>query len=383
MLVKKQASILMTPGPTMVPAAVMAAEAQPMIHHRTAEYSQVFARVCDGLRYVVQTKEPVLTYPAAGTGAMEAAVANFFSPGDAVLAISIGVFGDRFASIAKAYGLAVEKIAVPWGQSVDLAEVKEALTKKDYRGVLVTHNETSTGAMNDIRGVAALVSRTPALCVVDAVSSLGALNLEMDNWQIDVVVAASQKALMTAPGLAFLAASPRAVAAHREAKCPRFYWDYQRNLAAYAKEPPQNPYTPAVSLIRGLDVALTMLRQEGLPEVFRRHTRLAQATRAGVEGLGLRLFAAPQAQSDCITSIAMPEGIDGEKVKKLMGQAGVIAAGGQDSLKGAVVRIGHMGYVDGNDVLLALQALETAMEQVGYPVTPGAAVAAALPSLRD
>ncbi len=371
----------MTPGPTMVPSAVMAAEAQPMIHHRTAEYSEVFSRVCQGLQYVFQTKEPVLTYPSAGTGAMEAAIANFFSPGDKVLAISIGVFGDRFASIAAAYGLDVEKLSVPWGQCVDLAAVSSCLELKSYKGVLITHNETSTGAMNDIRAVAELVNRTEALYVVDAVSSMGALDLQMDNWKVDVVVAASQKALMTAPGLAFLAASPKAVAAGKTAKCPRFYWDYQRNLAAYHKEPPQNPYTPAVSLIRGLDVALQMLQAEGLPQVFKRHQQLANATRGAVEALGLELFACEAARSDCITSIAMPEGIDGEKVKKLMGAAGVIAAGGQDSLQGAVVRIGHMGYVDANDILLAVNALEIALGQVGYPVKAGTAVAAALAHL--
>jgi aspartate aminotransferase-like enzyme len=368
----------MTPGPTMVPAAVMAAEAQPMIHHRTAEYSEIFSRVCCGLQYVFQTNEPVLTYPSAGTGAMEAAIVNFFSPGDKVLAISIGVFGDRFASIATAYGLDVEKLSVPWGQCVDLAAVSSCLELKSYRGVLITHNETSTGAMNDIRAVAELVSRTEALYVVDAVSSMGALDLQMDNWKIDVVVAASQKALMTAPGLSFLAASQKAVAAGKTAKCPRFYWDYQRNLAAFLKEPPQNPYTPAVSLIRGLDVALQLLKEEGLPQVFQRHQRLAHATRGAVEAIGLKLFAAEAARSDCITSIAMPEGVDGEKVKKLMGAAGVVAAGGQDSLKGAVVRIGHMGYVDANDILLAVNALETALNQVGYQVKAGTAVAAAV-----
>lgn len=371
--------LLMTPGPTMVPPAVLAAEGEVMIHHRTSEYGELFAEINRNLQSVFQTKNPVLTYPAAGTGGLEAAVVNFFSPGDPVLVVSIGVFGDRFAAIAKAFGLEVTKLDVPWGQAVDPTAVEEAVKEGQYKGVFVTHNETSTGAVNDIEAIGKVLTGKDTLYVVDAVSSLGALDLQTDAWGVDVVITSSQKALMAPPGLAFMSVSERAWEAAKSAKCPKFYWDALKARKAMEKNPPQNPYTPAVSLLRGLNVALKMILAEGLPAVFARHHRLAEATREAVRALGLPLFAAERAQSDCITSIAMPEGLDGEKVKKLMSNRyGVIVAGGQEDLKGKVVRIGHMGYVNEQDVLQAIAAFEQALRDEGYPVELGSGVAAAM-----
>lgn len=372
----------MTPGPTMVPPAVLAAEAEVMIHHRTAEYGKLFAEVNEKLQYVFQTASPVITYPAAGTGGLEAAVVNFFSPGDQVLVTSIGVFGDRFATIAKTFGLDVKKLSVPWGQAVTPELVEEELKKGNYKAVFVTHNETSTGAFNNIEAIGKILKGKDVLFVVDAVSSLGALDLQTDNWGVDIAVTASQKALMAAPGLAFMSVSDRAWERAKTATCPKFYWDALKARKAMEKNPPQNPYTPAVSLLRGISISLQMIKEEGLQQVFDRHYRLAEATRKAVEALGLPLFAVVGARSNCITSIAMPEGLDGEKVKKHMSSRyGVIVAGGQEDLKGKVVRIGHMGYVNEQDVIQAIAAFEQALKDEGYPVTLGAGVKVAMEML--
>ena len=374
----KKENLLMTPGPTMVPHRVLAAEARPMIHHRTSEYSEIFAAVNEGLAYVFQTKAPILTYPAAGSGVMEAAIANFFSAGDSVLAVSIGVFGNRFYKIALAFGLDADIYDVEWGSAADPDEIIRRLNEKKYKAVLITHNETSTGANNDIKRVAELMRGRDELLIVDAVSALGALEMRQDEWGIDVVITASQKALMASPGLAFMSVSDRAWKAYETAKLPKFYWDAGKALDSLRKNPPQNPYTPAVSLIRGLKESLDMIKEEGLENIFARHTRLANATRAAVEALGLECFADKAARSDCITSIRIPEGIDGEKVKKSMANYGVVAAGGQEDLKGKVVRIGHMGYCSEQDVLIAIAAFERALADNGVKVKAGEGVTAAM-----
>ncbi|MCC5912171.1 MAG: alanine--glyoxylate aminotransferase family protein [Clostridiaceae bacterium] len=374
----KKEKLLMTPGPTMVPHEVLMAEAAPMIHHRTPEYSDLFTQLNKNLQIVFQTKNSVLTYPAVGTGGLEAAVVNFFSPGDQVLVTSIGVFGERVATIAKAFGLKVDKLAMPLGKAVTTELIEERLKTKNYRGIFVTHNETSTGAFNNIKAIGEVIKDKNILFIVDAVSSLGGLELKTDEWGIDVVVTASQKALMASPGLTFLSISDRAFEIAKTSKCPKFYWDVLKAKAAMEKPSPQNPYTPAVSLIRGVNKALELIIEEGLQEVFERHSRLAEATRHAVEALGLKLFATEGARSDVITSIKMPEGIDGEGIKKIMSEKhGVIIAGGQQDLKGKIIRIGHMGYVDEGDLIKTIAALEKALLEVGYTVTLGAGVTAA------
>lgn len=369
----------MTPGPTMVPPAVLMAGGEPMIHHRTPEYSQLFRELNKNLKTIFQTQNPVLTFPAAGTGGLEAAVVNFFSPGDRVLCTSIGVFGDRVATIAKAFGLNVEKLTVPLGEAVDPRIIEEKLKEQNYKGVFVTHNETSTGAYNDIEAIGKITKNKDILLIVDAVSSLGGLDLKTDEWGVDVVITASQKALMAPPGLTFLSVSNKGWEAAQNSTSPKFYWDVIKARKAMEKPSPQNPYTPAVSLLRSVNKALELIIEEGLQEVFHRHSQLAKATRAAVEALGLKLFAAPQARSNVITSIKMPEGIDGEKVKKQMAEKyGVITAGGQEDLKGKILRIGHMGYVHEGDIIQTIAALEKALIDVGYPIEKAVGIKAAL-----
>lgn len=369
----------MTPGPTIVPASVLTAEGEPAIHHRTKEYGQLFQEFNENLQYVFQTKNPVITFPGAGTGGLEAAVVNFFSPGDKILVVSIGFFGDRFAEIASIFGLDVELLAVPWGQSVDPSNIKTKINENDYKAVLVTHNETSTGACNNIYQISKVLAGKDLLFIVDAVSSLGALDLQTDAWGVDVAITASQKALMSPPGLTFLSVNEKGWEAAKTAKCPKYYWDIIKAKESMEKELPQNPYTPAVSLIRGCNVALNMIKEEGLQRVFKRHTRLARMLQVAVKAIGLEFFAAEKARSQCITSIVMPQGIDGEKVRKRMSnEHNVIIAGGQEKLKGKIIRIGHMGYVYDEDILETIKALEHSLKDEGYPVQLGIGIQEAM-----
>lgn len=368
--------LLMTPGPTMVPPRVLAAESSVMIHHRTSEYEKLFSEVCSGLQYVFQTSNPVLTFPSAGTGGLEAAICNFFSPGDSVLAVSIGVFGDRFASIAKQFGLDVDKLSYKQGEAADPNEIASKVQEKKYKAVLITHNETSTGVTNDIASVSDALAASGVMLIVDAVSSMGALDLKTDDWGLDVVITASQKALMAAPGLAFVSVSEKALQEAEKATLPKYYWDILK--AKKSMEKAQNPYTPAVSLLRGLSESLAMIREEGLENVFYRHSRLAEAVRQAAIALDLDFFAAEGFRSDCITSILMPEGLNGEKIKDIMDGLGVIIAGGQDDLKGKIIRIGHMGYVDENDIIVTIATLEQALKVSGMSIELGSGVAAVL-----
>ena len=379
----KKEKLLMTPGPTTVPSAVLAAGGEAMIHHRTPEYYQLFKKLNDKLKRVFQTQNPVVTFASSGTGGLEASVVNFLSPGDRVLCISIGVFGDRVADMAKTFGLVVDKLDVQLGWGVDPEIVAKKLAAEDYKAIFVTHNETSTGANNDIQAIGRLTKDRETLLIVDAVSSLGGLDLQTDNWGVDVVVTASQKALMGPPGLAFVSVSDKAWRAAEKSKMPKFYWDLLKARQSLEKPSPQNPYTPAVSLIRSANKALGLILEEGLQEVFARHTCLAEATRGAVEALGLELFANTNVRSDVITSVAMPDGIDGDEVKKIMSEKyGVIIAGGQQKLKGKIVRIGHMGYVTEGDVIQTIAAFEKALIDVGYPVDLGKGVKRALEILK-
>jgi aspartate aminotransferase-like enzyme len=370
---------LMTPGPTPVPPEVLLAQAQPMIHHRAPVYTEMILAVLEDLKYVFQTKNDIIMFASSGTGSMESAVANSFSAGDKVLVVSIGNFGERWVKISEAYGLNVTKLEYEWGTKADPADIEKALAADpEIKGVLVTHSETSTGVVNDIETMGAIVAKTPAIIIVDAISGLGASDLKTDAWKLDIVVAGSQKALMTPPGLAFAAISDKAWALVEKSTLPKFYFDYKKSRDALHKAEPQSPFTPAVSTIMGLAAALRMIREEGLDKVFARHAVNSKATREGVKALGLRLFGEEDPNAHSVTAVRAPEGIDGKAiVKKLRVDFGITAAGGQGKVANTIFRIGHCGYYDKFDILSVMSGLEMALKELGLEVKPGAGVAAA------
>ena len=368
----------MTPGPTPVPPEVLAAMAQPIVHHRGPDFRAVLERCLGRLREVYRTDSEVLMYAASGTGAMESAVANLCSPGDRVLVVSAGYFGERWAQIARAYGCAVDELKYEWGEAPAADEVAERLADTGgAHAVLLTHSDTSTGVVADVRALAEAAKDAGALTVVDAISSLGAVPLETDAWGIDVVVSGSQKALMTPPGLAFASVSAAAWEATARARSPRYYFDWQRTRKA--QERIDQPFTPAVALVVGLDVALGLLLDEGLEAAFERHVRLGRACREGVKAMGLELFSPDDDSSAIVTAIRTPEGIDsGELVLSLRDRFGITLAPGQGALEGKVFRIGHIGYYDVFDVTTALAAVELALVEAGADVERGVAVTRAL-----
>jgi aspartate aminotransferase-like enzyme len=349
--------------------------AQPVIHHRTPEFEALFAEVRQGLQWLFQTRQEVLILAASGTGAMEGAVVNICSPGEAVLVLEGGKFGERWAEICQAYGLTVIPLEVPYGKAVEPQEVAAALRKHPgIAAVFATHSETSTGVLNDLEAIAAIVRQTPALLVVDAITSLGVVDLPTDAWGVDVVVGASQKALMLPPGLAFACLSERAWAAAGRARLPRYYFNFLTERKSQAGH--QTAWTPAVSLIAGLKVALDLLQAEGLPGIFARHERLARATRAAVAALGLSLFA--ERPSPAATAVKVPQGLDGGFiVRTLRDKHGLSIAGGQGSMKGKIFRIATLGYADAYDVLTGIAALEFTLAELGYPVRLGDGLRAA------
>jgi aspartate aminotransferase-like enzyme len=367
---------LLAPGPTPIPPEVLQAIGRPILHHRTPEFEALFGRVRGGLAELIETRSEVLVLAASGTGALEAAVVNLCSPGDEVLVVRCGKFGERWADIAKAFGLTVRAIDAPYGDTVAPERVAAALAAHPRaRALFVTQSETSTGVLEDVEAYAALTRGTDTLCVVDTVSSLGVVPCPMDAWGIDVVVAGSQKGLMCPPGLAFIAMNDRAWRAAAQARCPRFYWDLPTERGWQAKN--QGQFTPAVSLLAGLDVALGLLRAEGMPEVFRRHDRLARAARGGAEALGLGLFARAT-PSPAVTAIVAPPGVDGEAVVRAYGaEQNITIAGGQGEMKGKLFRLAHLGWVDESDMIVGLAALERVLVRVGVSVELGAAVAVA------
>lgn len=375
----KRDKLLMTPGPTNIPYKVREAMSRPMIHHRTEEFGVYFSRMNEGLKKVFQTQNHVLTLGSSGTGGMEAAIVNAFSPGDRVLVANGGVFGDRLVKIATAFGLEVETMDIPWGDGVtgkDIENILDSERGQDIKGVFITHNETSTGVTNDIESIGEVLKDRDCLLIVDAVSSLGGIDIQTDNWGIDIVIAGSQKALMLPPGLAFVSVSEKAWQAIEKSTFPKFYFDF----LAYRKSLEKNttPYTPAVTLIIGASESLEMLLDEGLDNIFARHINLAQACRKAVSSIGLELFAKEGMASNLITSIKAPEGVDIERVRKILNlDYDIMVAGGQQHLKGKILRIGHMGYVDGFDLIKTLSALEKALVEVGYDISLGTAVSTA------
>jgi aspartate aminotransferase-like enzyme len=365
---------LLAPGPTPIPPEILQAMALPIIHHRAPEYEALFADVRRDLRLVFQCRNEVLMFAASGTGAMEGAVVNTLSPGDPVVVIRGGKFGERWAEICETYGVRVLPVDVPYGKSVDPGTVADVLKREPgVRAVFATQSETSTGAVHDVQALAAIAGATDALLVVDAISSLGVMDLPMDAWGVDIVVAGSQKGLMLPPGLAFAGLSDKAWARVPESRLPKYYFNFTAERKAIEKN--QSAYTPAVSLVVGLREALRLILAEGLPNVFARHDRLARATRAGVQALGLELFA-EHAGCAC-TAVKAPAGIESGAIVKGYRKRGITIAGGQGSMKGKIFRIAHMGYTDNSDVLVALGTLELVLADLGFPVKLGEGVRAA------
>jgi len=355
---------LRVPGPTPLPMDIRKALAGEMIGHRSTEFGALLREITAGLHQWFQTEEDVLVLTGSGTGGMEAALVNVLSPGDRVLAVSVGVFGERFAEIARAYGADVTLLEFPWGQAADADAIARALSADpDYRAVLVTHNETSTGVTNDLAAIAGAVraAREEApLLIVDAVSSLGAIDVRVDAWGCDVVVTSSQKALMTPPGLSFVALSGRAWEASERARMPRFYWDL-RKARAY-KECGQTPFTPAVTTLFGLREALRMMAGEGRERVLERHRKLGRAMRLGIVGLGLDLLAEETHASNTVTAVRVPPSRSAEElIRRLRDEHDVVVAGGQGRLKGKIIRIAHMGHVNEADVNRVIEALRAVL----------------------
>jgi len=367
---------LMAPGPTPVPSQVLLAMAQPMIHHRTPEYEALALEVRAGLKALFQTAQDVIPLACSGTGAMEAAVVNTLSAGDTVAVVIAGKFGERWREIAQAYGVNVVEVTAPFGETVAPARLAETLRATPaIRAVLTQHSESSTGVLHDVRGYAEATRARDALLIVDAVSSLGIADLQMDAWGVDVVVSGSQKGLMLPPGLAFCALSDRAWAAVGRSTLPKYYFDLTAERKHVLRNDPR--FTPAVGIVVGLHEALRMLQTEGLANVFKRHDRLARATRAGAEALGLALFA-KATPSPALTAVVAPRGLDGEKIVAAYSRAhNITIAGGQGEMKGKVFRLGHMGYAAEFDVIVALSALEQVLADLGVPVDFGASVRAA------
>jgi aspartate aminotransferase-like enzyme len=366
---------MFTPGPTMVPHEVLLAEAAPMIHHRTAQFSRIMAEVADGLKKLFGTAEDVYTIMGSGTAAMEAAVANVCSPGDKVLCASGGKFGERWVELCTAYGCGVVEIELEWGKSLTVEQAEAVLKEHpDARALYVTHSETSTGALTDVEAIARLTRASQTLLAVDTITGVGVHPFRMDEWGVDIAVSGSQKGCMTPPGLAFIAVSPRTWRAVEACTSPRYYLD----LAAMKKnwEKTTTPFTAAVSLIRALHKSLEMIFEEGLDAVYARHERLAKASRAAVQALGLKLVA--ESPANGVTAVYGPEGMDTGKLINLMrDKYGVTMAGGQSGLKGKIVRIGHMGYVSEEDLLVGIGTLEKALKELGYEFEAGAGLQAA------
>jgi aspartate aminotransferase-like enzyme len=369
---------LLTPGPTPVPPEVLAELAKPIIHHRERDFREIYQRSLTRLQDVYRTSNDVLLFTTSGTGAFESAVANLTSPGDRQLVLSAGNFGERWAGMAKAFGADLVHARLEWGEIPEPDDLRSALADAgEVKVVYLTHSETSTGVVCDVQALAAVAKEAGALVVVDAVSSLGAVPLESDLWGIDVVVSGSQKALMCPPGLAFASVSAAALAAATGAGSPRYVMDWERTRKGQAKL--DAPFTPAVSLVRALDVALGLLLDEGLEAAFDRHARLGRACREGAKAMGLELFSPDEERSAVVTAIRTPDGVDStEVVKGLRDRFGITIANGQGDLKGKIFRIGHIGWFDIFDITTALAAVELVLADAGAEIERGVAVTRAL-----
>jgi serine---pyruvate transaminase len=370
---------LMTAGPTPVPPRVSTAMAQPILYHRDPAGVELYARVLRRLPAVFRTRNDVLLFAASGSGAMEAAVANLVRPGDPVLACAAGKFGERWIELADAYGARTIRYEPGWGRRLDPAEIDRVLEQNpEVKLVLATLSETSTGIVHDIQAIAEVVNTRDAMLAVDAVSGLGAVEIRQDEWGVDVVAAGSQKALMCPPGIALCSVSDRALAYAAERPGGRYYFDFATTAANQRQDPPNSPFTPPVTLLQGLDVALDMIEEEGLDNVFARHALLARATRAGVRAMGLDVYGDPDERANVVTAVELPEDIDGAKVPKILrDRYGITANGGQERLKGRILRIAHTGYFGAFDIVVSLAGLEMTLAGLGHPLELGAGPGAA------
>jgi aspartate aminotransferase-like enzyme len=371
--------IILAPGPTPIPPQVLLAQAQPLVYHRGPGFGDLMREVTGRLKELYRTRDgEVLLMTSSGTGGLESAVQNCFSPGDEVLVPLAGFFSERFKKLAEAYGLVVRTVDYEWGSKVRPDDVARALAHHPVKAVLLTHSETSTGVIQPVEELARAARAAGALVLVDVVSSLGAVPFDFDGWGIDVAIGGSQKALSASPGIAFVALSERARAASETASVPRFYFDWAtyRRFAELAD--PENPWTPAISVLQGLRVALDLYFQDGVDGALRRHEMLSRAVKEGARALGLDLFGEGLADNWTVTAIRAPEGLDADTIcAKIRSEFGVVLAPGQGPLKGSVFRIGHFGYFDRLDIVRGLAALEMTLESLGHPVKRGAAVAAA------
>jgi len=352
---------LRIPGPTPCPPQALEAMGRQMINHRGGEFSKILNSITGKIKQVFQTKGDVFVLTASGTGGLEAAVVNTLSPGDKVLSLANGFFGDRFADLAEEYGAEVIRLNFEWGKSVSPDAIEKALKANgNIKAVLVTHNETSTGVTNDIKEISAVVKKFDKLLLVDAISSLGCINLPADNWNCDIVVTASQKGFMVPPGLAMVSVNEKAWQAHAKARMPHYYWDFSRAKDFLQKG--QTPWTPAVSIFYALDVTLDLMLREGLDNIFARHARVAQTARNGVKSLGLSLFPDEKYASNTVTAVNAADKIDVSQLTKILREEyEVIIAGGQEKLSGKIFRIGHLGLVYENDIKSVLEALNKAL----------------------
>ena len=370
--------IIMAPGPTPVPPEVFQAQGSPLVYHRGPGYGDLLREVTESLQRAAHTSNDILIFASSGTGGLESAVANLLSPGDRVVVPVAGFFGERFAKIAHAFGADVRTIDYEWGSAVRAEDVGRTLGEAPAKAVLMQQSETSTGVIHDVEAVGRVTRDAGVLLVADVVSSLGAVPYDGDAWGIDVAIGGSQKAFSATPGLAFVSISPAAWEVSRSATNPRFYFDWAAYKKSYDQPSPENPFTPAISLMLGMRAALRRYFDEGPENVLRRHQLLSQATKEGVRALGLDLSGEHPERAWAVTAVRAPEGIDGDElVAKVRADHSIILAPGQGPLKGKVFRIGHLGYYDRFDIIRCLAALELTLDAMGYPVKRGAAVAAA------
>ena len=372
---------LLSPGPTPVPENVLAAAAEPIIHHRTPEFSEIFMEVSEGLKYVFGTKEDVFVLTSSGSGAMETAVINTLNAGDKVITISGGKFGERWGKICRAYGIEVKEFELEWGELFTKEQLADELkAEPETKAVFTTLSETSSGTVYDIQGYGEVMEKTDAILVVDGISGLGATPCPMDEWKVDIMVAGSQKSFMIPPGLAYLAFSPKAWNLVEKSTLPKFYFDakaYKKNLAKKT-----TPWTPAVTLIIQQKKALDLIKSVGLEKLFEHHRILGDATRAGIKAIGLELLS--KNPGNILTAVKVPAGIDGvQLVKTMQGKYMAYIAGGQDPYKGKIFRIAHLGYMGGFDIITALSAMEMTLSELGYDFESGKSLKAAEDILKE
>ncbi|MFC1909911.1 pyridoxal-phosphate-dependent aminotransferase family protein [Chloroflexota bacterium] len=357
---------LRIPGPTPLPNEVLQAMTKQMINHRGAEFRKILLGVTENLKQLFQTKNDVFLLTGSGTGGLEALIVNTLSPGDKVLSVSIGVFGDRFASIAKQFGAEVISYKTEMGKAADVDAIKKALQAEPaIKAVLVTHNETSTGVTNDLKTIAATVKEFDKLLLVDAISSLGSIELPVDKWNCDVVASGSQKGWMAPPGLAMVSINEAGWKAFKKAKMPRFYWDFGKAKASLEKG--ENPWTPSITVVYAMSVSLEMMMKEGLPNIIERHKRIGNMTREGIKSLGLPLLADPEYASNTVTAVLGHEGLDLKKVSQLLKEKyQIVVSGGQGALTGKIFRIGHLGWVHENEIQDIISALKVILPEAGF-----------------